>query len=122
MRDVTIHRAALNRDMPYRVVLPVSVVAGQKLPVVYVLHGGGGGFRDCSNSDVAQFAERGLISRRAGRELVLLHKLRRSTPGALRGFYSGCSDRRCCAQVSAAAGRAIAAPSRAAMGGFGAVK
>lgn len=28
MRDVPFHRAALNRDMPYRVVLPVSVVAG----------------------------------------------------------------------------------------------
>jgi S-formylglutathione hydrolase FrmB len=32
------------------------------LPVVYLLHGGGEGFRDWSNdSDVAQFAEQGLI-------------------------------------------------------------
>jgi len=61
MRDVTFQSAAPNRDMPYRVVLPLSVVAGQKLPVVYWLHGGGGGFRDWSNSDVAQFAERGLV-------------------------------------------------------------
>jgi putative tributyrin esterase len=61
-RDVTFHSAALNRDMPYRVVLPASVAAGQKLPVVYLLHGGGGDFREWSNdSDVAQFAERGLI-------------------------------------------------------------
>jgi putative tributyrin esterase len=62
MRDVTFHSAALNRDMTYRVVLPVSVAADQKLPVVYLLHGGGGDFREWSNdSDVAQFAERGLI-------------------------------------------------------------
>jgi putative tributyrin esterase len=62
MRDVVFHSAALNRDMPYRVVLPASVAAGQKLPVVYLLHGGGGDFREWSNdSDVAQFAERGLI-------------------------------------------------------------
>jgi putative tributyrin esterase len=62
MRDVTFHSAALNRDMPYRVVLPASVAANQKLPVVYLLHGAGEGFRDWSNdSDVAQFAERGLI-------------------------------------------------------------
>lgn len=34
----------------------------QKLPVVYLLHGGGGGFRDWSNySDVARFAESGLL-------------------------------------------------------------
>jgi putative tributyrin esterase len=59
---VTFHSIALNRDMPYRVVLPVSVVAGQELPVAYLLHGEGGGFGDWSNySDVAQFAERGLI-------------------------------------------------------------
>lgn len=62
MRDVTFHSAALNRDMTYRVVLPVSVAADQNLPVVYLLHGGGGDFREWSNdSDVAQFAERGLI-------------------------------------------------------------
>lgn len=62
MRDVIFHSAALNRDMPYRVVLPAGTTAGQKLPAVYLLHGGGGGFRDWSNdSDVAQFAERGLI-------------------------------------------------------------
>src|SRR4029077_18786971 len=58
----TFHSASLNRDMPYRIVLPASAAAGQKLPVVYLLHGGGGGFRDWTNdSDVANFAEQGLI-------------------------------------------------------------
>lgn len=63
MQDVTFHSAALNREMPYRVFLPASLVAGQKLPVVYLLHGGdGGGFRDWSNdSDVAAYAARNLI-------------------------------------------------------------
>jgi enterochelin esterase-like enzyme len=46
MVDVTFHSAALNRDMPYRAILPVSIAANQKLPVVYLLHGGGGGFHD----------------------------------------------------------------------------
>lgn len=62
MRDVTFHSAALNRDMPYRVVLPATIAPGEKLPVIYLLHGGGGGFRDWSNySDVAHFAENGFI-------------------------------------------------------------
>jgi putative tributyrin esterase len=62
MRDVTFHSAALNRSMQYRVVLPASLTPGQRLPVIYLLHGGGGGFRDWTNySDVARFAERGLV-------------------------------------------------------------
>jgi putative tributyrin esterase len=62
LRDVTFHSTALHRDMPYRVVLPARVAPGQKLPVVYLLHGGGGGFRDWTNdSDVARFAESGLL-------------------------------------------------------------
>jgi S-formylglutathione hydrolase FrmB len=63
MQDVIFHSAALNRDMPYRVFLPAQVAAGQKLPVVYLLHGGdGGGFRDWSNdSDIAKYATRNLI-------------------------------------------------------------
>jgi S-formylglutathione hydrolase FrmB len=62
MRDVVFHSVALNRDMPYRVVLPSKIAAGSTLPVVYLLHGVGGGYRDWTNySDVAQFAEQGLI-------------------------------------------------------------
>jgi len=62
MRDITFHSAALSRDMQYRVILPAIVAAGQKLPVVYLLHGGGGGFHDWSNySDVARYAEHNVI-------------------------------------------------------------
>jgi putative tributyrin esterase len=62
MQDVTFHSAALGRDMPYRVITPGNIPSETKLPVVYLLHGGGGSFRDWSNfSDVARFAERGLI-------------------------------------------------------------
>lgn len=62
MQDVTFDSAALNRDMTYRALLPVKIPAGTRLPVVYLLHGGGGGYRDWSNySEVAHFAERGFI-------------------------------------------------------------
>lgn len=62
MIDVTFHSAALNRDMPYRAILPASFASNQKLPVLYLLHGGGGGFHDWSNySDVAGYAGRGMI-------------------------------------------------------------
>jgi enterochelin esterase-like enzyme len=58
MHDITFHSAALNRDMQYRVVLPASIAAGAKLPVVYLLHGRYGNFRNWSNySDVTGFAE-----------------------------------------------------------------
>ena len=62
LRDVTFRSGALNRDMQYRVVMPLRPTPGQKLQAVYLLHGGGGGFRDWSNySDVARFAESGLL-------------------------------------------------------------
>lgn len=62
LRDVSFRSASLNRDMPYRVILPTNLSAERKLPVVYLLHGGGGGFRDWSNdSDVAHFAESGFL-------------------------------------------------------------
>ena len=62
VQDVTFFSTALQRPMPYRVFLPAKLVPGQKLPVVYLLHGGNGCFRDWSNrSDVAQYAARGLI-------------------------------------------------------------
>jgi putative tributyrin esterase len=61
LRDVTFHSAALDRDMQYRVLLPAKIPSGQSLPVVYLLHGGGGGFGDWSNySDVSRFGT-GLI-------------------------------------------------------------
>lgn len=62
MRDVVFFSQALERDMQYRVFLP-QAASNRKLPVVYLLHGGGGnGFRDWSNdSDVARFASQGLV-------------------------------------------------------------
>jgi S-formylglutathione hydrolase FrmB len=61
MRDVTFFSQALQRDMHYRVLLP-ETNQGRKLVVVYLLHGGGGTFRDWSNySDVAQFADGDLL-------------------------------------------------------------
>jgi S-formylglutathione hydrolase FrmB len=62
MYDVTFHSAALGREMPYRAFLPANLAVGQQLPVVYLLHGGGGSFRDWSNdSDVAKYAQQGII-------------------------------------------------------------
>jgi S-formylglutathione hydrolase FrmB len=62
MMDVTFHAASLNREMQYRAVFPANLSSTQKLPVLYLLHGGGGGFRDWSNdSDVAGYAAKGLI-------------------------------------------------------------
>ncbi|MBS1802295.1 MAG: hypothetical protein JST28_02960 [Acidobacteria bacterium] len=62
MKDVLFQSAALNRDMPYRVFLPEHIDAGKKLPVVYLLHGGNGSFRDWSNdSTVSIYAAKGLI-------------------------------------------------------------
>ena len=62
LRDISFRSAALNRDVQYRVIFPSNRRSGDKLQVVYLLHGGGGGFRDWSNySDVARFSERGLL-------------------------------------------------------------
>ncbi len=62
LRDITFPSKALHRDMTYRVILPARLASGQKLSVIYLLHGGGGGYRDWSNySDVARFAESGLL-------------------------------------------------------------
>jgi putative tributyrin esterase len=123
MMDVTFRSAALKRDMPYRVVLPTKVGADKKLPVVYLLHGGGGNFRDWSNySDVARFAERGLI-------LVM--------PEGYSSYFTNAIERPqdryedyivsdliadVEAKFPAAAGRANRAIVGASMGGFGAVK
>src|SRR5689334_24005461 len=62
MQDVTFHSSSLGRDIKYRVILPNKIGALQKLPVVYLLHGGDGSYKDWSNySDVAKYAESGLI-------------------------------------------------------------
>jgi len=62
VRDVTFYSAALKREMPYRVFLPEKIAPGEKLPVVYLLHGGNGGFRDWSNrTDASRYAAQGLI-------------------------------------------------------------
>lgn len=62
MTDVAFHSAALGRDVTYRVYLPADSAPGQKLPVVYLLHGGGEDYRDWSNqSDVAQYAAKGFL-------------------------------------------------------------
>jgi putative tributyrin esterase len=62
MQDVTFRSASLEREITYRVVLPKSFSTGERLPVVYLLHGGGGDFREWSNdSDVGAFAEKQLI-------------------------------------------------------------
>ena len=62
MWDVTFYSSALQRTMPYRVVLPAQYNSGEKLPVIYLLHGGGENFRSWTNdSDVAQYAGHGVI-------------------------------------------------------------
>lgn len=62
LQDVTFYSESLQRQMPYRVILPSGLNSNAKLPSVYLLHGGGGEYRDWSNySDVAKFAERGLV-------------------------------------------------------------
>jgi S-formylglutathione hydrolase FrmB len=62
MQDITFQSKALNREMPYRVYLPANIPANKKLPVVYLLNGGGGNFRSWSNyTPVADYAAKGLI-------------------------------------------------------------
>ena len=61
-RDITFRSVALNRDMQYGVISPSNTPPGKRLQVVYLLHGGGGGFRDWSNdSDVARSVTPGLL-------------------------------------------------------------
>jgi putative tributyrin esterase len=62
LQDVTFHSASLEREITYRAILPKNHSKEKKFPVVYLLHGGVGDFREWSNdSDVAGFAEKGLI-------------------------------------------------------------
>ncbi len=58
MEDIVFRSASLDRDMPYRVFLPQDFQSTETLPVVYLLHGNGGGFRDWSNySDIASLVQ-----------------------------------------------------------------
>ncbi len=62
LQDVSFKSVSLQREMQYRVILPAKVSKGEVLPVIYLLHGGGGGFRDWSNySDVAKYAAQGFL-------------------------------------------------------------
>src|SRR5664280_459314 len=57
LQDVSFFSPALNRQMTYRVFLPATLVPGQKLPVVYLLHGQGDEYRTWSNRcDIASYA------------------------------------------------------------------
>lgn len=62
MQDVTFYSGSLARQMPYRVFWPANRITAAKLPVVYLLHGGGADYRSWSdNSSVSQYALKGLI-------------------------------------------------------------
>jgi S-formylglutathione hydrolase FrmB len=50
LQDRTFHSTALQRDLTYRMILPEHLVAGQRLPVIYLMHGNGSGFREWSES------------------------------------------------------------------------
>jgi len=109
--------------MQYRVISPANLPAEKKLPVVYLLHGAGGGFRDWSNySDVSHYAESGLL-------LVM--------PEGESSYYTNAVDppgdrfedyivqdliSDVEARFPAAAGRSNRAIVGISMGGFGAVK
>lgn len=61
-KDLTFFSTSLNRVMTYRVILPAALPPNQKLPAVYLLHGGDGTYRDWSNySEVARYAEQGYL-------------------------------------------------------------
>jgi len=62
MQDITFHSPSLERDTTYRLIIPKVISTSQKMPIVYLLHGGGGNFREWSNdSDVGRFADQGFI-------------------------------------------------------------
>lgn len=61
MQDLRFHSAALGREMPYRVFLPEKIPVGERLPVVYLLHGRGPDYHDWSvHSDVSKYAASGV--------------------------------------------------------------
>src|SRR4051794_17697494 len=48
-KDIIFHSTSLDHAITYRVIMPAKTSPGQKLAVVYLLHGGGGSYRDWSN-------------------------------------------------------------------------
>jgi len=123
MQDVKFHSAALNRDMPYRVILPKNVKPGQRLPVVYVLHGGGGDFRQWSNdSDVARYAENNLILVMPEGNSSYYTNSATRTDDRYEDYVVGDLIRDVEARFPAATGRSNRAIIGISMGGFGAVK
>jgi putative tributyrin esterase len=110
--------------MLYRVLMPAATPPGIKLPVVYLLHGGGGGnFRDWSNySDVARFAEQDLLLVMPdGDESYYTNSAERSQDRyedyIVNDLVSDVESR-----FPVASGRANRAIAGLSMGGFGAVK
>ena len=60
LQDGIFRSRALGRDMRYRVLMPADV--DKPLPVIYLLHGGGGDYRDWTNyADIAQFAKHAVL-------------------------------------------------------------
>ena len=122
LRDITLRSAALGRDIQYRVISPLHS-AHPKLPVVYLLHGGGGGFRDWSNySDVARVAESGwLLVMPEGESSYYTNAV---DPGQDRfeDYITHDLINDVEARFPAASGRANRAIIGVSMGGFGAVK
>lgn len=123
MRDVAFRSSALNRDMQYRVVLPATLAVGTRLPVLYLLHGGDGNYRNWSNySDAAIYAERGLILvMPEGDESYYMNAVTRPEDryeDYIVNDLIGDVERR----FATASGRANRAIVGVSMGGFGAIK
>jgi S-formylglutathione hydrolase FrmB len=122
VHDVTFFSHALQRNMQYRLLQP-DATGDRKLPVVYLLHGGDGTFRDWSNyTDVARYAGQGwLLVMPQGDYSYYTNSIARpqdryedyiveDLPADVESRFPARTDR---------LGRAIAGVS---MGGFGAVK
>jgi len=123
MHDVTFHTSALQRNTPYRVILPRSIPPGSKLPVVYLLHGAGGDFRDWSNNtDVARFAERGLILVMPGGDQSWYTNSAELSQDRYEDYITQDLVTDVETRFPAAPGRANRAIMGISMGGFGAVK
>ena len=109
--------------MPYRVLMPAAIPAGTKLPVVYLLHGGGGNFRDWSNySDVARFAEPDLILVMPDGDESYYTNSREHPQDRYEDYIVADLIADVESRLPAASGRAHRAIAGLSMGGFGAVK